>query len=419
MKKKIYTRRFVLTLCTLTGLVAGLHAQVNPESSNKLKKGVNWALNITDRHTTPPRTYLNIGFISNYASLSGVGINAISYVNHNNANGLQISGLVNITGENAAGMQLAGIANVNGRNSAGLLVGGLTNISGKNLAGLSVSGLANISGHNATGVIIGGAMNVTGHNTAGITLSGLANISGKDMKGIMIGGLMNVSGQTLYGLQISSLLNAAGRSNSGVQLAALGNLAVDNRGLQLALANYAADNRGVQIGVSNIATRSHKNLQFGLINISADSCARQIGCVNITPLTKVQFIVSGGNLNMANIAVRFKKKYTYTELGVGSLSPDNDKRFDLSAFYRAGACLNINTRWSINTDMAFLHTEALKDRANTCNKHKYTLQPRIGLEYHITPKLGIIAMGGYAWTNSYKTGLIERNPSAEIGIVLF
>ncbi len=417
MKLKTLRSGFILSALLFA---ISLPAYSQSAQHKKLKKRANLALNITNKKEQPPRTYFNIGFASNYPSLSGVGINVISSTTHYHSKGFQLAGLVNITGIHAGGVQLSGIANVTGRNSNGVVLSGLMNVNGGSLNGIALSGIGNITGKNTHGLIIGGLINIANGQSGGMLLSGIANVSKQAQNGVMISGLMNASGNTVRGLQLTSLLNAAGEANNGVQLAALGNINTLNRGLQLGICNFSAKNKGAQIGITNLSGEGKKGLQFGFVNLSADSLARQIGCINITPRTQIQLLISSGNLNKANLAVRFKNRYTYTELGGGAYYFDLDHDVSASAFYRAGIYYPLLSRLEISADAGFYHIETLDNKHKGYPARAYALQPRLNLEFRITKKLGIFASGGYAWTRPYsKEHTLDHKGTFEAGIVLF
>ena len=417
MKLKTLRSGFILS-----ALLFAISLPVYSQSGQhkKLKKRANLALNITNKKEQPPRTYFNIGFASNYPSLSGMGINVISSTTHYHSKGFQLAGLVNITGIHAGGVQLSGITNVTGRNSNGVVLSGLMNVNGGSLNGIALSGIGNMTGKNTHGLIIGGLINIANGQSGGMLLSGIANVSKQAQNGVMISGLMNASGNTVRGLQLTSLLNAAGEANNGVQLAALGNINTLNRGLQLGICNFSAKNKGAQIGITNLSGEGKKGLQFGFVNLSADSLARQIGCINITPRTQIQLLISSGNLNKANLAVRFKNRYTYTELGGGAYYFDLDHDVSASAFYRAGIYYPLLSRLEISADAGFYHIETLDNKHKGYPARAYALQPRLNLEFRITKKLGIFASGGYAWTRPYSKGhTLDHKGTFEAGIVLF
>lgn len=386
-----------------------------------LKKGPNMALSITNKKKDPPQTYVNIGLLSNYANLQGFGLNAISSITHQYVKGIQVAGITNVTGLNMSGLQIAGIANVTGKTSNGMVLSGLMNVSGKEANGFQLSGIGNVVNGSTRGFFLGGLINLSGKSSGGVHIAGLANINGQDYSGMSIGGLMNVNGNSIKGVQLSALLNVAGESNKGVQLAGLGNVTVNNKGLQLGLANYSEQNRGLQIGVSNVETKRNKGWQLGLINISQDSIsARQIGLVNWNPRTRPQLIISGGNLNKVNVAVRFKNQHTYTQIGTGAYYFDTDAKFSFSAFYRAGVYYPILPQLEISADMGYYHIESLKNKDNGYPARLYALQPRVNIEYNISKKIGIFASGGYSWTKTYgHSGSFDDKATFEVGIILF
>ena len=384
-----------------------------------LKKTPNIAINISGKKKTPQKTYLNLGLLSNFSQLNGLGINVISSITHWNTTGFQVSGFANVTGMNAKGFQFSGIANVTGRNTYGMSISGLMNINGNDSYGMLLSGIGNISGNSAKGFIIGGLMNMSGKSSNGIFLSGLANISGNEQRGIMLSGLANVSGSSLKGLQISSLLNVAGEKNCGLQLAALGNVSVTNKGMQLALLNYAAENNGLQTGLANVNTEKGLGVQLGVVNVSKNEKARQIGLFNIKPYTRTQLILSGGNTGKFNISARFKNKYTYSQVGFSAYNLGFDQKFSAAGFYRLGVYHAICPRLELSADMGYYHIETFKNKDYGYEARMYALQPKINLEYRITEKLGIFASGGYNWTLMYGHSGNFHKVSFEAGIVLF
>lgn len=417
MKLNLIMAGFV-SACLLFATASPLQAQ--SRHKRELKKRVNLALNVTNKKKLPPRTYLNLGLLSNYDYLSGIGINALSSVTHFHSKGFQVAGLTNITGLNTAGFQLSGIANVTGGNAKGILLGGLMNISGRDMNGFAFSGIGNMSAKNNRGFIIGGLTNIHSGNSAGMMLSGIANVTRQTQSGLMVGGLMNASGDTLKGVQLASLTNIAGKANNGVQISALSNITVANRGMQMALCNYSAENKGVQIGFANLSGKGRKGLQFGLFNLSADSLVHQIGCVNISPRTHIQLLISSGNLNKANVAVRFKNKCTYTELGGGAYFFNLDHDLSASAFYRVGVYYPLCSRLEISADASYYHIETLDNKHKGYPARVYALQPRLNLEFRLSRKVGVFASGGYAWTRQYgHNHTFDHKGTFEAGIVLF
>lgn len=385
-----------------------------------LKKGRNISLSINSHKPDTRKTYFNLGLFSNYQNLNGASINIISDVVHQRSSGLQLSGFVNIVGNRSSGMQVAGLANISGIKSHGLRIGGLFNISGRSTFGAQISGIGNLAGNNQKGLMITGLMNMGSVDMKGLMISGLANIAGNEHKGIGISGLTNVSGGDMRGVQISSLMNIAGNSNKGLQFAALSNVSVINQGVQIgAIANYSGDNKGLQLSIANVSNKCSKGVQIGILNINGDSCARQVGIINIKPQTRTQLIISGGNLNKANVAVRFKNKMIYTQLEAGMILGELTDKASVAGTYRTGLAFPlIKNRLHLNTDIGYSHIETLGN-TNVPNR-LYSIQPRIGLEYNPLKRLGVFIAGGYSWTRTYKNNqAYSKNPTVEAGLVIF
>ena len=385
-----------------------------------LKKGRNISLSINSHKPDTRKTYFNLGLFSNYQNLNGASINIISDVVHQRSSGLQLSGFVNIVGNRSSGMQVAGLANISGIKSHGLRIGGLFNISGRSTFGAQISGIGNLAGNNQKGLMITGLMNMGSVDMKGLMISGLANIAGNEHKGIGISGLTNVSGGDMRGAQISSLMNIAGNSNKGLQFAALSNVNVINQGVQIgAIANYSGDNKGLQLSIANVSNKCSKGVQIGILNINGDSCARQVGIINIKPQTRTQLIISGGNLNKANVAVRFKNKMIYTQLEAGMILGELTDKASVAGTYRTGLAFPlIKNRLHLNTDIGYSHIETLGN-TNVPNR-LYSIQPRIGLEYNPLKRLGVFIAGGYSWTRTYKNNqAYSKNPTVEAGLVIF
>ena len=232
---------------------------------------------------------------------------------------------------------------------------------------------------------------------------------------------MNVSGNSSRGVQLTSLLNVSGKSNQGWQLAGLGNVSVENKGVQTALLNYSVNNRGVQLGVGNVNTKnSSKGYQIGIVNVSTDSTAHQIGCINLKPQTRVQMIISGGNANKASLSIRFKNKYTYTQIGTGAYYLGVDNKLSVTGFYRAGVYHSLTDKLDLSADLGYYHIESLENKHNGYPARLYALEPRISLEYSLTKKFGLFLSGGYGWTRTYKGNqAYDKKMVIEAGMVLF
>lgn len=387
-----------------------------------LKKGANVSLNITDAKKQPPSTFFNIGLLSSFPDLNGFSLNVVSSLNHYDSKGLQLSGLVNITGIDAGGVHIAGLANIAGRNSYGLTLGGLMNVSGITTRGLAISALGNISGGNMSGMGVSGLLNVSNGKMNGFQVAGLANVTRKEQRGIALAGALNLTADTLRGGQMALLMNIVGKTSKGVQLAALSNLAVGNSGLQLSAANYTETNQGLQLGLINFSACTHRGWQVGLLNMSNDSIStNQLGLFNLNPRTHIQMVAGAGNLNIASLSVRFKNRFSYTEIGGGFYPLGVDREFSVSAFYRMGLFCTLFRRVELAADAGFYHIEALNNKHDVdCPERLYAFQPRINLTYYPNRKFGFFAAGGYSWTRYYnRDRTFDHQPTFEAGFVLF
>ncbi len=416
MRKHFIHIKMFLSVILLAGTI------IFPVSAQDygLKKGKSISLSIKKQSEKDNRTYFNLGLMSNYQNLNGTSINIISDVVHQKTAGFQASGFVNIVGNRSSGMQVAGLANISGIKSHGLRIAGLFNISGRSAYAAQISGIGNLAGINQKGFMLTGLINMSSVNAKGILISGMSNIAGNEQKGVAISGLTNVSGGNMYGAQISALMNIAGDSNKGLQLSALSNVSMKNQGLQMScLANYSGDNKGLQLGLANVSNKCSKGVQIGILNMNGDSCARQVGIINLKPQTKTQVIISGGNLNKANIAVRFKNKIIYTQLEAGMILGELTDKVSVTGIYRTGLAFPlVKNKLSLNTDIGYCHIETLANK--NIPDRLYAIQPRLGLEYNPLKKLGLFIAGGYSWTRTYKNNQgYSRNPIVEAGLVFF
>ena len=440
------TKHFI-TFLVLFSLVLCLPGVLYAQNKKPYKRPVNVGISLPSNQTA----YFNLGFLSNVNKIKGVSLNVITSTARTRMSGLQVAGIANTTIFRMNGIQLGGIANVNAMEANGLMIGGLVNVTSKRYNGLQFSGLSNITGKTSKGVAVSGLLNIAGQESKGIRLSGLANIAGDSLKGIDISGLMNVAGEKVDGLQLAGILNVAGGKNKGVQLAGIGNVGVDTKGLQLAgigniggktkglqlaaitnvnvnettgvqiaTTNVANNLNGVQLGLVNVSAGKQKGLQIGLVNYSQDTTAHKLGMVNLNPKTKIQMMVYGGNTSKINLGVRFKNKYTYTILGIGTHYLDFDDKFSGVLSYRAGLYHPISDKWEISGDLGYAHIENFDNENVDTPKRMFSLQGRLNISYQIQKKVGLFASGGFAWTRFYnRDRVFERKPIVELGVVLF
>ena len=338
------------------------------EVKKKDKSKVNISLSIPNYRVSS----FNLGLFSDFPQLKGVGMNVFTGTVRERMYGLMLSGGCSFTrGE-----------------TEGVLVSGISNITGGDFNGLSVTGVMNMSTSRMRGGQLSGMMNVNSEHFTGFQLSGVSNV-----------------GVDLEGLQLSAILNVTQNRMKGVQIGCC---------------NYASEVRGVQFGLLNLCGGEVKGVQIGIINHSKDTTAHKYGLVNITPNTRVQYMLFGGNVSKSNMAVRFKNNWSYTMLGVGTHYLDLSRKFSGCIFYRFGLYYPFAKRWEVSGDLGYFHVENFKNADAVTPECMYSLQARINLEFRLHKKVGIFASGGYGTTRYYnKNKCFERKPIGELGLVFF
>ena len=370
----------------LLGLVAlfsvSLLRAVEPRK--RFTHRLNLALTLPSQSADSVPTAFHLGLLSNLYSQRGVGLELLSNVVETDARGVQLSGLLNVAGRRQSGLQLSALMNHGGQHGSGAQVGLLVNAA-RRYDGLQLATLSNVS------VV---------HN------------------GLQLSTVNNVVCETLRGAQITSVANIAVRVSGGLQLAGLVNVAQDEmRGLQTAVFNYAGNLRGWQVGVVNVSDRK-KGWQIGLVNYSKSPSHRKIGLVNIDSLTRVQFVVSGGNTAKAGGGVRLLGRLLYTQFGIGTQWIGLDEKFSGCLYYRRGLLLPLSRHLRMPLDLGFAHIESFDNAAPDTPERMYGLQARAGLEWAVTPHLNLQAMGGYGVTRPYdRDASYERKALVEVSVI--
>lgn len=332
---------------------------------------------------------VTLGFCSKTNQLNGFSLNLFGHFNEGGVNGLSINGVGEFVKGDMNGIEMSGFCNV---------------VSGK-MRGIQIATVQNTDVVCAKGVMIAGLTNFSIGNATGIQLSGLTNIVGSHFSGV----------QATLGINMAS-------SSSFIQLAGLVNITARSaRGAQIGLGNYADTIHGMQLGLINMCGNRVHGLQIGIVNHSIDTSAVKIGLININPRTRIQLLAFGGNITRNNIAVRFKSRYTYTILGVGTHYWGLKNKFSGSVFYRIGVGLPFLRYFFVSTDAGFAHIKNFDDNSETIYpKRLYSLQLRMNLECHPFSRFGIFASGGYAHTRHYGSGgVFEKKNIIEVGIILF
>ncbi len=363
------------------------------------KKNRNLSLRISARPNDKLTTYASIGLIEATERLHGVSINLGGTVSSDKSAGVQIGGIFNVS-EHFSGLSVAGITNVYEK-ASGIAISGLVNVGQEFKNGVQLTSLVNVAQQQKRALSISLLMNVSQTSTHSIQLSALTNVSGVNRGGLMLTGLGNISTE-----------------NSGVQIAGFSNIAIENSGVNMALLNISATNNGLQLGGLNITSEEGRGLQVGLVNISRKDDIRQLGLVNLKPSTQKEYQFTVSNTDALNAGIRFKNKYTYTQLGLSSYHFGLSSPFTLSGVFRAGLYRALGTRWEVYGDLGYKHIEAFRNKNEGKPRRLYAFQPRVGITYMPFARFGFTLSGGYEWARTYGNGYQKGKTTVELGIVL-
>lgn len=377
----IFMKNF-LPLFLLGLLVPTLAVAAEPDK--RARHALNLSLNLPAHPTDSAAKTVNLGLLSNLYAQRGVGLNVLSSMVRTDMQGVQASGLLNVAGQRMEGVQLSALMNTAFRKGSGAQVALLVNAAG-DFRGAQVSALSNVAAN---------------------------------MRGVQIGALNNVVCETLRGVQLTTVSNVAIDVERGLQFSSLANVAQEEmKGVQVSAFNYAGHLRGWQVGLLNFCERK-KGWQVGFLNYSDTPSHRKIGLVNVDSLTRVQFVVFGGNTAKAGGGVRMLNKLLYTEMGVGTQWTGLDKHFSGCLYYRKGALLRLNPRWAVPVDLGFAHIESFNNEGADTPERMYGLQARAGLEWTATPHLFVRAMSGYGLARPYDRDMtFERKALFELSVV--
>lgn len=253
----------------------------------------------------------------------------------------------------------------------------------------------------------------------GVQISGLSNV-GSGIRGVQLSLFSNVSLTPFRGMQIGGVTNTSRGIEKGMQLSALSNVSSSYmRGLQIGAYNYADTLNGSQFGLFNACISHPRGVQIGLVNYSRDTTAHKIGLVNISPKTRIDVMLFGGNSNKLNLAMRFRNRSTYSILGMGTHYMGLDKNFSGSLYYRLGQYFQLSPRWSISGDVGFFHIENFQHNTDKTPDRLYSLQARINADYQIGKLLSAFASVGYGTTRYYsKNKEYRTRPVIEAGLAL-
>jgi hypothetical protein len=429
----IFTSAFAQTMPNDNSLHKNINTKVD-KRINKINKAPNYSLSLGKSQDSLKQAYVNVGLMTHIAEVRGASLNVLSAVVRGNMRGVQLTGLTSITNRNVNGMQLSALFNGTGNNSSGLMISGLVNATGRSATGFQLAGLSNIAGAYQNGLAVAGFTNIAAKQFYGIQLSTFCNVVGESatglqlsisniaprMNGVQISAISNIVTDELRGLQYCPIVNIASKTIHSTQLA-MGNVCLDYmRGLQIGVWNYAHKVKGFQTGVINVCDSLRKGVQIGLINITHDSLSHAIGLVNITPRTRIQMLMYGGNTSRANVAARFMGQFAYSMLGFGTHYSGLNKDFSGCLFYRLGAYFRPAPRLMLSSDGGFYHIESFDNADASIPERMYSLQLHANIEYEITHRVSVFASGGYGWTRFYNHNKqYKYKPLLEVGLVLF
>ena len=246
----------------------------------------------------------------------------------------------------------------------------------------------------------------------------ISSVAADGGHGVQLSGFSNTSAHKFNGLQLGAVSNITTGMDKGVQLSGLLNVSpAMQRGLQFATINFADSLNGAQVGVLNIARKRPKGWQVGIVNLSYDSIGHKIGLVNINPMTDIDIMLYGGSSTKANLAMRYRNKYTYSIWGVGTHFMGLDSKFSGALFYRLGLYKQLSPKWSVSGDLGYYHVETFSKENSVKPERLYSLQARINADYRINEKYGAFVSAGWGLTRYYDRNETYRNrPLVELGL---
>ena len=331
----------------------------------------------------------NLGIIgSQFNNLRGIGINGLYSVLAGDLNGLQVNGLYAETRNKLKGIQLTGGLNVVTKGGNGAMIGGLANMTFDDFTGFQFSSIANFGFENVSGV----------------QTSLLYNLVGKNINVLQVATAGNVAGHIMSGAQLSLLFNLAGNTSKGIQISSI-NLTKFQKGAQLGFVNIAEDNEGFQLGIFNLVDKKQNGLSLGLFYVGEKS--------------KVQMLLSGGNITYGKIGFRFKTNNIYTMFGLGGPVSISSSNKSALAEYRAGYSFDLKFL-NVNTDIGFMFISNEKDQTpGKSSSNQYGFSFRAGLEKNIIKKFGLYVNAGIIRSSdSFKDPVFKNNFLFEGGIVI-
>ena len=236
----------------------------------------------------------------------------------------------------------------------------------------------------------------------GVQLSPVSNIA-EHASGVQLSGFSNVAYDGMKGVQLSVLNNIVIGEANGVQLTGFTNQNVGTlKGVQIAFRNATDTLRGVQIGLFNYVTHDYqKGVQIGLMNYSRDTRSKRYGLINVNPDTRIDVMAFAGTSSKANMALRFRNRFTYNIIGAGTHYMGLDDKFSGTIFYRIGQYFQLTPKLSLSGDVGFFHIETFQEHSTEAPERLYSLEGRLNLDYQLNKKWGVFGTVGYGDTRYY------------------
>ncbi len=290
--------------------------------------------------------------------------------------GLQASAFYSEGRGSLQGIASSGLVLYHPGPALGLTGGGLVTIDG-DLQGASVSGIFGLA-----------------HDVRGMELSGLVSLVRGDLDGLLISGVFHASQRT-RGIGLSGVA-ARSRSFQGLSVASVANVTGELDGVSLGLVNVGGNVRGVQIG---------------LVNVAGELDGLQLGLANFARNGDTQLEAFSSNLSPANLGVKFRTGYAYSELGIGS--PLSNREY--SAFGGLGAHLPLG-KFAIEPGARVSVTDDAN--ANNSAPKRTDVHAQVRLSFALLPFFEPF-VGGGARRGVHGVGLNQTEPEVFAGVAIF
>jgi hypothetical protein len=250
---------------------------------------------------------------------NNISINLI-YGIHKNINDVEISGF---------GSHLKGKMN-------GVQIAGFINTVNNEVNGVQLAGFHNLDYASVNGVTIAGFMNYVNEDSKSTQIAGFGNFNLSSNKGTQIAGFINTIADKHKGVQVAGFMNKA-KESEGTQLAGFCNITDKVEGVQIAgFMNIAKKLSGTQIGIINICDSVQSGIPVGIISIVKNGYS----CIELASSESFHAV--------ASYKIGIKEFYSIFSFGA---SYRNEKKI-WGLGYGLGSMFNLNTDWSLTTEVS-------------------------------------------------------------------